>query len=239
MTLKRPLSHPLFSVCLRTAGQGVLLLLLGVWSRAAAQNPPTGQRSEASVKAAAKPAVEGKAGALSSGTVSETVITATERLVLDSKGSMATFYGDVKVLDPRFSLNCHRLTAYLKRQEPETKTEGAGGAGAAEKKRDQGGAAGPGGGVEKAVAEGDVIIVQDKLNDKGQIERSIGRAAKAVYDSGSGDITLSGWPQVEQKLNTVVATQESTVIILNNKGTMEVLGHSKSVLRNANVGDGN
>lgn len=236
MTLTRPFNRSILSPSLRAAGQGALLFFLGVSAHAAPQPPSSEQRQDAPVKAAAAQAPGAKTKELSSGTASETVITATERLLLDSKESMATFYGDVKVLDPRFSLNCRKLTAYLKRQAQETKTEGGA---TADKKRDKAGEPSPGGGVEKAVAEGDVVIVQDKLNDKGQIERSIGRAAKAVYDAVSGDITLSGWPQVEQKLNTVVATQESTVIILNNKGTMEVLGQSKSVLRNTNVGDGN
>jgi lipopolysaccharide export system protein LptA len=193
------------------------------------------QRPESPKKAAPVPvaAARQKSGEVNSGTVSETVITASKRLMLDAKGNEATFFGDVKVLDPRFSLNCNRLTAYLKRSGPEGK---AGEAAEVAKNRTPGPSSG--GGVEKAVAEGDVVIVQDKINDKGQIERSIGRGGKAVYDALTGDITLTGWPQVEQKQNTVVATEESTVIILNSKGTMEVLGHSKSVLRNVSQEEG-
>jgi lipopolysaccharide export system protein LptA len=93
-----------------------------------------------------------------------------------------------------------------------------------------GGRAGAGA-LEKAVAEGDVIIFQEKTNERGEIERSVGRAQKAVYDTKTGNITLSGWPQVEQKQNTIVAMEEGTVILLNQKGTLEVLGHSKSFLR--------
>ncbi len=85
--------------------------------------------------------------------------------------------------------------------------------------------------MDKAVAEGDVVIVQEKVNDKGEVERSVGRAQKAVYDAVTGNITLSGWPQVEQKQNTIVGAEERTVIILNAKGSLEVLGRSKSVLR--------
>jgi len=193
------------------------------------------QRLDSPKKAAlgAVPAPRQKSGEAIPVAASETVITASKRLVLDAKGNEATFLGDVKVLDPRFSLNCEKLTAYLKRSGP----EGKGGEGAdAAKNRPPG--ASSGGGVEKAVAEGEVVIVQDKINDKGQIERSIGRGGKAVYDALTGNITLTGWPQVEQKQNTVVATEEGTVIILNSKGTMEVLGHSKSVLRNMSQEDG-
>jgi lipopolysaccharide export system protein LptA len=52
-----------------------------------------------------------------------------------------------------------------------------------------------------------------------------------VYDSKTGNITLTGRPSVQQKLNTIEATQDSTVIILNREGTMTVKGPSRSILR--------
>lgn len=210
-------------------GLGLGLVCLGSPLQGAEQRPESSKKAAP----APTPAARMKSGEAAPGTVSETVITASKRLMLDAKGNEATFLGDVKVLDPRFSLNCNKLTAYLKRSGPEAKAgEGA----EASKNRPPGPSSG--GGVEKAVAEGEVVIVQDKVNDKGQIERSIGRSGKAVYDALTGDITLTGWPQVEQKQNTVVATDEGTVIILNSKGTMEVLGHSKSVLRNVSQEEG-
>jgi lipopolysaccharide export system protein LptA len=171
-----------------------------------------------------------------------TTITAKTSLLLDSKNYEATFFGEVTVSDPRFTLSCEKLTAYLKRPAVEAKP-GAGVKNAAGAKAGEGGEAGSGklqgeavpkaggGGVDKAVAEGDVVIMQEKLNDKGEVERSVGRAQKAVYDAVTGNITLSGWPQVEQKQNTIVGAEERTVIVLNAKGTLEVLGRSKSVLR--------
>lgn len=214
------------------AGLGILLVLLGA-SAVAAEQKPDVFRKDAPVVQSASPVPKAKAPAAEA--VSETVITATQQLVLDAKGNEATFVGDVKVLDPRFSLNCDKLVAFLKRppEGGKAKVEAP-----AEKKKPAGEGQNPGGGVEKAVAEGDVVIVQDKVNDRGEIERSIGRAARAVYEAATGDITLSGWPQVEQRMNTVVATDERTVIILNNKGTLEVLGHSKSVLRNTKSENG-
>ena len=167
-------------------------------------------------------------------TGSETIITATEHLLLDSKGYEATFTGDVKVFDPRFALSCRKLVAYMKRPPSEAKPAPKPQAG---KKAGQAEETPSAGGIEKAVAEGDVVIVQDKVNEKGEVDRSVGRGAKALYDGGSGNITLSGWPQVEQKVNAVVATDESTVIVLDSKGKMEVIGHSKTVLRNTNVDD--
>jgi lipopolysaccharide export system protein LptA len=170
-----------------------------------------------------------------------TVINAKKHLLLDSKGYQATFQGDVTVVDPRFSLSCDKLVAYLKRPSNGEKEQGGEkpqAAGEQVPKPAAGDGAAGQGGVEKAVAEGDVIIVQDKVNDKGESERSIARARKAVYDSLTGNITLSGMPQVEQRGNTIVAAEESTVMILNSKGSMEVLGQSKSVLRNTSTENG-
>jgi lipopolysaccharide export system protein LptA len=165
-----------------------------------------------------------------SGNTSVTTITAQKRLLLDSQGREATFWGDVKVVDARFSLACEKLTVFF-RNTPvvSDKLEGDD---AREGKDGKRPVEAPGNGsLERAVAEGDVVIFQEKTNDLGEIERSVGRAQKAVYDTKTGNIALSGWPQVEQKQNTIVAMEESTVILLNQKGTLEVLGHSKSVLR--------
>ena len=152
---------------------------------------------------------------------SVTTISSKKGAYLDSKASMATFVGDVTVVDSRFSLTCQKLTAFLARQSSESKAE-TGGAG----------------GLDKAEAEGDVVIIQEKVGDKGQLERSLARAQKAVYDSQTGNITLSGWPQVEQNQNVTMAAEEGTVIVLNRKGKLEVLGHSKSILRNTGMNDG-
>ena len=191
-----------------------------------------------------------KTGGAKSGAGSESVteITATQRLLFDQKGNQAVFVGDVVVTDPRFSLNCDKLTAVLKRSlKDSVKEEGDVSGGAkphpeatkepAKEVGKPGANAKGGSGIEKAIAEGNVVISQEKLNDKGESERSIGRAQKAVYDAETGDITLSGWPQVEQKMNTIVALEEGTVILLNRKGALDVQGHSKTVLRNTGGDD--
>lgn len=153
-----------------------------------------------------------------------TTISSKKGAYLDSKAYMATFNGSVSVVDPRFSLTCDKLTAFFVRPSVESAGEVKGESGRS--------------GLDKAEAEGDVIIIQDKVGEKGEVERSLARAQKAVYDSQTGNITLSGWPQVEQKQNVTMAAEESTVIVLNRKGKLEVLGHSKSILRNASMNDG-
>jgi len=159
-----------------------------------------------------------------SSTQTVTTISSKKGAYLDSKAYMATFTGSVSVVDARFSLTCDKLTAFFVRPSVESAGEVKGESGRS--------------GLDKAEAEGDVIIIQDKVGEKGEVERSLARAQEAVYDSQTGNITLSGWPQVEQKQNVTMAAEESTVIVLNRKGKLEVLGHSKSILRNASMNDG-
>lgn len=144
-----------------------------------------------------------------------TEITASKETTFDEKTRKAVFLGDVTVKDAQFNLTCEKLTAYLRRNAA---AEGP------EKKMPQAG------GLDKAVAEGDVVIVQEKLDDKGQITRYVGKARKAEYDAATGDVTLSGWPQIQQGINTQVATEEGTVMILNQKGALKTKGPSKTVI---------
>ncbi len=214
-------------------------------AEAARNSPP---RDAAEVPRKDSPAARGANGAKSaaasaaqpptpSGSASVTTITAQKRLLLDSQGREATFWGDVKVVDSRFSMACEKLTILFR-----DNTSGAKAVEGRDAKEGKGGrepAGGHGvGALEKAIAEGDVIIFQEKTNEKGEVERSVGRSQKAVYDTKTGNIALSGWPQVEQKQNTIVAMEEGTVILLNQKGTLEVLGHSKSVLRSTGSENG-
>jgi lipopolysaccharide export system protein LptA len=173
----------------------------------------------------------------SQGNPAFTTITAQKRLLLDSQGKEATFWGDVKVVDPRFSLACEKLTVFFRDKTAiATAIEGKD---VKEAKTGKEAGETPGeGALDKVVAEGDVVVFQEKTNDRGEVERSVGRSQKASYDAKTGTISLSGWPQVEQRQNTIVAMEESTVILLNRKGTLEVLGHSKSVLRSANADHG-
>lgn len=166
-----------------------------------------------------------------------TEITALD-LDLNNKERTGVFTGSVQVLHPEFNLSCDKLTVFFPKA-PAKQTAPVQGT-----KSPQDGAQGglfkgdkKGGGLEKAVAEATdenwVIISQEKIESDGSTSRNMGRGKKAVYDAKTGDITLTGRPSVQQKLNTIEATQESTVIILNREGTMRVKGPSKSILREA------
>lgn len=158
----------------------------------------------------------------------------------DQKTHVAIFIGQVVVTDPEFNVQCDKLTAYLKHNDQPAGDAPAGGArlktapATPEPKKD-GDKPDKGGGLEKALAEADpggiVTVMQEKLEADGSTSRSIGHGRKVNYDSVTGDITLYGKPDVQQGINTCVATEDGTIMILNRDGKMRVTGAHKTVIR--------
>lgn len=156
----------------------------------------------------------------------------------DQKAHIAVFIGQVVVTDPEFNVQCDKLTAYLKHDEkpaaefapgrlkapttpaPDPKPE--------DKKP-------KGGGLEKALCEADpgsvCTVTQEKQEIDGSISHSIGHGRKVHYDAVTGDITLTGRPDVQQGINTCISTDESTIMILNRDGHMRVTGPHKTVIK--------
>lgn len=152
----------------------------------------------------------------------------------DQKAHVAVFTGEVVVTDPAFIVQADKLTAYLKHEEKAAPEATPGRLRAApEPKPDA--KASKGGGLEKAIAEADpgkvVTVIQEKNELDGTASRSIGHGRKVVFDSVTGDITLTGRPDVQQGINTCVATDDSTIMVLNRDGHMRVTGPHKSVIR--------
>ena len=76
---------------------------------------------------------------------------------------------------------------------------------------------------EKAIAEmtngGRVLITQEKKNEAdGTVTSSIGKADKAVYNATTGDITLTGNPEIRQGISKVVPAEEGVTLIINRDG---------------------
>lgn len=145
----------------------------------------------------------------------KTEITAKGEATFDNTTGIATFTTNVFVKDPQFNLYCDKLTVYLNKERK---------------------------GIERAEAEGKVVIVQENTNDKGEVVKSIGRAGKAVFVPATGDATLTAtpglppegnWPQLQQGINNQVATDEKTVMILNRAGRLKTIGPSRVVLIDA------
>ncbi len=155
----------------------------------------------------------------------------------DQKKNEAVFIGDVNVRDPEFNVICDKLTAQLKGAEKEKPkpdaaapgTKPATPAAPALPVKKKGGS-----GLHKAIAEANpgnrVNIVQDKVEADGTTQRSVGTADRATYDAVTGDIVLTGKPEIQQGINLVQATTQETVMTLNRDGRMKAKGRTRTVI---------
>lgn len=170
-----------------------------------------------------------------------TEITATQEAQFDTKSRSGVFIGDVKVVDPQFTMTADRLTVHLNRDED-------------------------GGGLREALAEGHVMIVhinQPKATDQSgqppsgakpaatpspaasvrpglspsatpaqsqQPATSVGKGDKALYEAKDGSVTLTGWPTVTQGGNTHIATSPATKMVLFRDGKMQTFGSTRTLI---------
>jgi len=133
----------------------------------------------------------------------KTEITANKEANFDKAASVAEFIGQVIVRDPQFTLTCDRLKVTL------SKT---------------------GKGIEVAEATGNVVIIQENTGKPDQTSKAIGRSEFATYTPASGEVILKGWPSVQQGMNNQVASEQSTVMVLNRNGKSRTVGPSKTVI---------
>jgi len=131
---------------------------------------------------------------------SKTEISAQKEATFNEKDNRATFVGEVRVKDPAFLLSSDRLTVFLNKGRS---------------------------GIDRAVAEGNVVIVQQT---DGTEKGAIGRARRAEYVPSTGMVTLIGWPEVQQGINRHIAATESTRMILNRDGRATTEGASRTVI---------
>lgn len=187
-------------------------------------------------------------------TPGQTEITSEEG-AFDQKTHQAIFTIKVFVRNPDFTLSCDKLTAYMKHDEEKSKPGGAtpalgapaaparlgppiveaNGANVTGKPAKGDAGSGPAGGLDRAIAESNVEIIQDKVADDGSISHNVGHGKKAIYESSTGNVTLYGMPDVQQGINSCVALDEKTIIILNRDGHMTTIGPTKNIIREANA----
>ena len=180
--------------------------------------------------AAPKPAAKQKPTPAPGAEKKATEITCTGETTFDAKAGMAVFIKEVKVNDPQFALTADKLTAYLKKSPKEGAPAPAPAPSPTPAAKAD--AAAPASGLDHAVAEGHVVITQDKVDEKtGEVTHYIGKGARAEYEAGTGKMTLSGWPQIQQGLNNQVATEEGTVMMMDKDGHLTTKGPSMTVIK--------
>ena len=161
-----------------------------------------------------------------------TEITCTGETIFDAKAGMAVFVKDVKVNDPQFSLTADKLTAYLKKPAKEPLVSGTASPVPVAVKPEGKPDTSPASGLDRAIAEGNVLITQDKVDEKtGEVTRYVGKGGKAEYNASSGEMILSGWPQIQQGFNNQVATEEGTVMTMDKDGHLRTKGPSMTVIK--------
>jgi lipopolysaccharide export system protein LptA len=147
----------------------------------------------------------------------ETEIKADGEATFDAGNHIATFLGGVTVSDPRFSMKSQKLTVYLaKNRDANVPDDSATG------------------GIERAVAEGGVEIVQipaPGVKTGDAAERVSGRAAKATFEPKTGTVVLTGSPIVRRGVNEHIATAASTTMTLTRDGGLRTDGPSKTIIR--------
>ena len=158
-----------------------------------------------------------------------TDIRCSQEAQFDTKTRSGVFVGNVKVMDPQFTLTTDRLAVKLNKEED-------------------------GGGLEEAQADGNVLIVhvnQPKSSPNQAVAAttatpgakpqpqqpqqqpvtSTGKAERAVYEAKDGSITLTGWPQVTQGVNTHIATAPGVKMILYRDGRMQTYGSTRTLIQ--------
>ena len=120
----------------------------------------------------------------------------------DSTKNMGIFSGRVKVVDPRFNLQSEKLTVFISKGQNQS--------------------------LEKAIADGNVVLVRERPNPSGTPTLAIGRADKATYIAATGDVELRGTPRVQEGLNMHVATSPDTVMVINQNSQLRTHGPSRT-----------
>ena len=155
-----------------------------------------------------------------------TDITCTKGVTFDEKSRKGVFTGNVRVLDPQFNLTSDKLTVFLKKEQ----APATGKAKAAPEPTLPDDSTG--GGLERAIAEGHVVVVQDKPAENGaEAKHYVGKANKLDYDAKTGDVVLTGWPQIQQGINIQAATEEGTVMTINRNGSLNTKGGTHTIFQ--------
>jgi lipopolysaccharide export system protein LptA len=160
----------------------------------------------------------------------------------DGQSRTGVFIGSVKVIDPDFTMTTDRLTVHMAKQE-----EGGGLSSAeadgnviivhaneaknAKSGADAGASATPSPSPTPAKASVFADPPGPSPSPTPPPVLSTGRAQKAIYDAKDESVTLIGWPQITQGVNTHISTEEGTRMILYRDGRLKTFGGSRTIIQ--------
>ena len=172
-----------------------------------------------------------------------TEITATEEVQFDGSSRMGVFVGKVKVIDPQFTMTTDKLTVWMNKQEDGGGIRDAEADGNviivhANPQKNNGQAEAGASPRTSPVANTAIFPQATPSASPGaspsaspQVVLDTGRAQKALYNAKTDAVTLIGWPQVTQGVNTHIATEETTRMILYRDGRLQTFGPSRTVIQ--------
>lgn len=179
-----------------------------------------------------------------------TEITAKEESDFDGNAHTAIFVGSVKVIDPQFTMTTDKLTVWMNKQEDgggikEAHADGNVIIVHVNQSKDKTQTADASGSPRTTPVANTAVTPEAKtfgstgVFGEGTPSASpgatppvldTGRAQKAIYNAKQDAVTLIGWPQVTQGVNTHIATEEGTRMILYRDGRLQTFGPSRTVI---------
>jgi lipopolysaccharide export system protein LptA len=218
-----------------------------------AQGSPAGANKKAAgtEKSAADKKGSGAFGEDDSENKGPTEITAKEEVQFDGNAHTAVFVGSVKVIDPQFTMTTDKLTVWMNKQEDGGGIKEAEADGNViivhanpQKNNGQTAEAGASPGTSPVANTGlppratpvqnsglmPLAAPSASPSASPQVVLDTGRAQKALYNAKQDAVTLIGWPQVTQGVNTHIATEEGTRMILYRDGRLQTFGPSRTVI---------
>ena len=159
----------------------------------------------------------------------------------DGQSRTGVFIGSVKVIDPDFTMTTDKLTVHMAKQEEGGGLSSAEAEGnviivhANEAKNTK---TGSDAGAPATPTPSPTPAVSSVLADPPGPSPSptppvlsTGRAQKALYDAKDQSVTLIGWPQITQGVNTHISTEEGTRMILYRDGRLKTYGGSRTIIQ--------
>jgi lipopolysaccharide export system protein LptA len=161
----------------------------------------------------------------------------------DGQSRTGVFIGSVKVIDPDFTMTTDKLTVHMAKQEEGGGLSSAEAEGnviivhANEAKNTK---SGSDAGAPATPVPSPTPTVSSVLADPPSASPipsptppvlSTGRAQKALYDAKDQSVTLIGWPQITQGVNTHISTEEGTRMILYRDGRLKTYGGSRTIIQ--------